>query len=597
MTTKVRLAIDFGTSHTVAVLDPGTGIGQPLLFGDSPLLPSAVHAADTGQLLTGRDAVRSARMAPESFEPNPKRRIDDGTVLLGGREYPVATLISSVLRMVAVEANRVAGGPPQAVAMTHPANWGSARLGVLRQAAEQAGLGRVELIPEPEAAAVFFTASESHGRSPDTVVVYDFGGGTFDVCVLTRTGGEYRVRAQAGLDDVGGADLDAALLNHIGHVASSMDPATWQRIMRPVDAVTRRAFRSVYEDIRDAKEQLSRNSSGLVHIPLLDRDLPVTREEFEQVARPLIERTVELTASTLAGVRGAAGQPVSLYLVGGSSRVPMVSTLLHRRLGQAPVITGQPEQVVAQGALRCLDEPNTDAHRAQPLAVAAPAMSLPPTREASLGMAEAATGASSKSFGRKAVVRTVLAVVTVAAVIAAFTLLNWGKAPEDSDNGGNGNGSSADTDAAHGKSDDSDKTVDVKVSKEPDIASFMDDDDKQYLGCYYADVADTGHPAECDEKNANRGFTRQVSHQDECGDKPEEDGWRSVEEGIYCQTVLVKKKACLDKDFYTVVCDDEGAVFVVKDGPVKSKDDCAGHKGVVQLSATEKYFCFDGNDA
>src|SRR5918998_2245930 len=92
-----RIGIDFGTSHTVAVCQWRGGPVYPLLFDASPLLPSAVFAAD-GRLLVGRDAERSARTDPASFEPSPKQRIDDGSILLGAAEYQVADAIAAVLR-------------------------------------------------------------------------------------------------------------------------------------------------------------------------------------------------------------------------------------------------------------------------------------------------------------------------------------------------------------------------------------------------------------------------------------------------------------------------------------------------------------------
>ena len=92
-----RLGIDFGTTHTVASLQRPDGRLQPLLFASSPLIPSAVFAEPGGQLLTGQDAVRSARLDPSRYEPNVKRRIDDGTILLGTDEYPVAELIAARL--------------------------------------------------------------------------------------------------------------------------------------------------------------------------------------------------------------------------------------------------------------------------------------------------------------------------------------------------------------------------------------------------------------------------------------------------------------------------------------------------------------------
>jgi molecular chaperone DnaK (HSP70) len=100
------LGIDLGTSNTVAMLRWPDGRIKPLLFDSSPLLPSAVFADTDGRLIVGRDALHHARFAPANLEPNPKRRIDDGAVLLGGAEVGVGALIAAVLTRVAAEATR-----------------------------------------------------------------------------------------------------------------------------------------------------------------------------------------------------------------------------------------------------------------------------------------------------------------------------------------------------------------------------------------------------------------------------------------------------------------------------------------------------------
>ena len=117
------LGIDFGTSSTVAVLRWPNGRVQPLLFDGSPLLPSAVFASTSGPLIVGRDALHHGRFEPAQLEPHPKRRVDERTVLLGGREVAVVEMFAAVLRRVAVESARVTGGPVPAVAVTYPAGW------------------------------------------------------------------------------------------------------------------------------------------------------------------------------------------------------------------------------------------------------------------------------------------------------------------------------------------------------------------------------------------------------------------------------------------------------------------------------------------
>jgi hypothetical protein len=347
-----RLGIDFGTTHTVAAL-AGAGPPQPLLFDASFLLPSAVYAETDGRLLVGQDAVRSARLDPTRFEPNPKRRIDEGRLLLGSREYNVTDAIGAVLRRVADEAARVAGALPAATVLTYPAAWAGQRRAVLATAASEAGLPAVTLMPEPVAAAVYLTAVLGHRVEPGGLLaVYDFGGGTFDASVLRREpDGGWTTLAADGLPELGGVDLDGAIVEHLGRSVGAREPALWRRLTQPDAELDRRRHRMLWDDVRLAKEQLSRTSSAALHVPLFDVDVHLTREEFERIARPYLERTADLTAGLLqrAGVR--ADQLAGVFPVGGSSRIPLAGTLLHHRLGVAPTLIEQPELVVALGSL------------------------------------------------------------------------------------------------------------------------------------------------------------------------------------------------------------------------------------------------------
>jgi hypothetical protein len=187
------------------------------------------------------------------------------------------------------------------------------------------------------------------------LVVYDFGGGTFDTSILRRRPDYgWEVLVSDGLNDVGGVDLDAAIIAHLERNLGAHDPEMWHRLTEPVDDNARRRHRMLWEEVRAAKEQLSRSSSAGVHVPLFDTDVYLTREEFERVARPYLERTVDLAANALqrAGVRH--DQIAGLFPVGGSSRIPLVNTLLHHRLGVAPTLIEQPELVVALGSVLAL---------------------------------------------------------------------------------------------------------------------------------------------------------------------------------------------------------------------------------------------------
>ncbi|GAA0927474.1 hypothetical protein GCM10009557_93470 [Virgisporangium ochraceum] len=345
-TTSHRLGIDYGTTHTVAYLETGDGSGnraQPLLFDSSPLLSSAVFADPSGRLLTGRDSERSARLDPTRYEPNPKRRIDEAIILLGNDEFPVARVISAVLARVASEASRFTGGAPVQAVLTHPANWGTHRKDVLVQAAAAAGLTSVTVVPEPVAAAAHFTGVLGRTVDPgEALAVYDFGAGTFDASLVRlRPDGAWELLASEGLDDVGGLDLDAALVDQIGRVVAQRDPQRWHQLVNPSDTQGRRASRTFWDDVRAAKEQLSRTPTAAVHVPLFDTDTHLTREEFEAAARPLLDRTVALTASLVERARPT--RLAGVYMVGGARRIPLIATLLHQRLGVAPTLIDTPE--------------------------------------------------------------------------------------------------------------------------------------------------------------------------------------------------------------------------------------------------------------
>jgi molecular chaperone DnaK len=372
------LGVDFGTSNTVAMLRHPDGRARPLLVDGSPLLPSAVYAAPDGHLLVGRDAVHSARLDPGRYEPNPKRRIDDQSVLLGDRELPVVDLIAAVLRRVNEEARRITGGAPlDPVTVTCPAGWGPTRRGLLTAAGALIGWQRVRLVEEPVAAATYFT--NVLGRQVpigSVVVVHDFGAGTFDVSVVARTGNGFDVLAVDGRDDIGGLDIDAAVVAHFGRQYGTTPE--WQRLANPSTVDDRRNRRMLWDDVRVAKERLSRAQSADIAIPVLGTDVHLTRAELEELARPVLDQTVRVTEGALRWAKLAEGRLAGVFLVGGASRIPLVATLLHRALGEPPLAIEQPELVVAEGSLYATS--TAGPQRANTVLFTAAPVSPPPVR-------------------------------------------------------------------------------------------------------------------------------------------------------------------------------------------------------------------------
>ncbi|HEU5111317.1 MAG TPA: Hsp70 family protein [Micromonosporaceae bacterium] len=347
------LSVDLGTSNTVAVL---SAHGRPPRVVDvdgASMMPSAVFAAEDGTLVVGRDAERRARLDPSRFEPNPKRRVDEGTLLLGDAVVPVTDALAGVLRRVADETSRqLAGKRPDEVRLTHPAQWGPVRRNTLLSAARQAGMGsNLVLVPEPVAAAAHFASFPGQTLAPgQALAVYDLGAGTFDVAIVGATQKGFVVLAEAGLPDLGGIDVDQALLEHVGRQVSQRDPVRWQNLLRPRSTGDRRAQRSLREDVRAAKESLSRHPQTDLPLPEPFDDVLVTRVELEALIRPGMLRSVELLAATIRSTGMSPDRLAGIYLVGGSSRIPVIATLIAEQLRVVPTSLDQPETAVALGA-------------------------------------------------------------------------------------------------------------------------------------------------------------------------------------------------------------------------------------------------------
>ncbi|AVT36362.1 Hsp70 family protein [Plantactinospora sp. BB1] len=365
------LGVDLGTSHTVAVLRWPDGRTRPLLFDGQPILPSGVFLDDAGRSHVGRDAQRLAQADPARYEPNPKRRIDEPAVLLGDREIATVDLLAGVLGAVAGAAVEAVGFLPPAV-LSYPASWGARRRDTLAAAVARAGWppvtadtdgsprppGGTLLVPEPVAAARYF-ADVLRRPVPvrSALAVFDFGGGTLDIAVVRNEGTDGNGRARfvvvgsGGVADLGGLDLDAALVEHLGGVIRAAHGPIWEQLCRPATASQWRARRQFWDDVRGAKEMLSRATTAPVPVPGVEQALHLTRDELESVVTPLLRRGVFEAASVIAGCRLGDDQLAGLFLVGGSSRVPLVARMLHAELGIAPTVLEQPELPVAEGAL------------------------------------------------------------------------------------------------------------------------------------------------------------------------------------------------------------------------------------------------------
>jgi hypothetical protein len=231
---------------------------------------------------------------------------------------------------------------------------------VLTDALGRAGWpAETRFVPEPVAAARYF-ADVLRRPVPvgSALAVFDFGGGTLDIAVVRNAGlapdghPHFEVAASGGASDLGGLDLDAALVEYLGKDLADAEPAVWKALTDPVTLAQWRARRQFWDDVRGAKEMLSRSPVAPVPVPGVEHAVQLTRDELEAAAGPLIRRGVAEAATVIKAAGLTPRELAGLFLVGGSSRVPMVARLLHGELGIAPTVLEQPELPVSEGAIR-----------------------------------------------------------------------------------------------------------------------------------------------------------------------------------------------------------------------------------------------------
>jgi Hsp70 protein len=351
------LAIDFGTTNTTAAVAAADGSGATVLeIENSRYLPSVVYRDDTGQLITGKSAVRQAVTFPERAERVPKRALAAaGHVVLGEATVPVTDLVAAVLRRVYSEATRFAGGqPPSTTVLTCPARWEQTQRDRLLTAARTAGITDPVLVAEPVAAAWWY-ARPAPGR---TVAVFDFGGGTLDTAVLTSSEAGYLIAGPPGGDaNLGGEDFDDLLLQHVSELARQRDPGLWAEQFDAGHTRAQRDLALLRTDITTAKEALSEYLVTDVAVVGYADPFRLTRAEFEDLVRPPVERGTAALRQTVTDAGLTSAGIDAVYLAGGSSRIPAVAASVAEVMGKVPEMRDDPKTVVALGALTAATAP------------------------------------------------------------------------------------------------------------------------------------------------------------------------------------------------------------------------------------------------
>ncbi|MBI4865164.1 MAG: Hsp70 family protein, partial [Candidatus Riflebacteria bacterium] len=345
---ELIMGIDLGTTFSsVALLENG----QPRILEDErgeKLVPSVVGVDAAGSLMVGRDARNQAVAFPERTVRSIKRRMgEDCRIRLGEREYSPPEISSLILGRLAQIASSRLGHPVKKAVITVPAYFSDAQRQATRHAGEIAGLEVVRVLNEPTAAGLAYGLKKDPGKR---VLVYDFGGGTFDCSVLEMQEGVIEVRASHGDTHLGGDDIDQALVDHLARRFLDDHGEDLKEDRRALARLFRAAERakvvlSSHPFVTVQEEFLVDRAGQALHLVT-----EVSRHELEELIEPLIERTIVCVRKTLADAHLEPSQLDQVLLVGGSSRIPLVHHRLSEELRIEPVMKVNPDECVALGA-------------------------------------------------------------------------------------------------------------------------------------------------------------------------------------------------------------------------------------------------------
>lgn len=342
------IGIDLGTTNScVSVVENEAPVIIPGTSG-SMTTPSIVAFTKKGERLVGESARRQAVTNPERTISSVKRHMGtEWSVRIDGTEYKAQTISAMVLMQLKKDAEDFLGEPVTEAVITVPAYFNNIQRQATKDAGRIAGLNVKRIINEPTSAALSYGLN--HGE-PQKVMVYDLGGGTFDVSVIEIGEGVIEVLATAGDNHLGGDDFDERITQWLlrrfkdeHKVDLSRDFAAMQRIRDAAE---------------QAKKGLSISDSSHIMLPYLAEhrgeqlhmDLTLTRAQFEDLVRDLIDRTAEPVRSALNDAGIAPSELGRVLLVGGSTRIPAVQEKVRMLTGKEPSKNINPDECVAKGA-------------------------------------------------------------------------------------------------------------------------------------------------------------------------------------------------------------------------------------------------------
>ena len=343
------IGIDLGTTNSVVSVMEG---GEPTVITNpegSRITPSVVGFTKDGQRLVGQLAKRQAVSNPDRTIASIKRHMgeNDYKVSIDGKDYTPQEISAMVLQKLKADAEAYLGETVTQAVITVPAYFNDSQRQATKDAGRIAGLEVLRIINEPTAAALAYGLDKDED---ETVLVFDLGGGTFDVSILELSGGTFEVLATNGDTHLGGDDFDKAVMDWMveefkkeNGIDLSQDKMSAQRLI---------------EAAEKAKIELSSMTQTNINLPFITADatgpkhldLTLSRAKFDELTRDLVERTMEPTHKAMADADLSGSDINKIILVGGSSRIPAVQDAIRKILNKEPSKGVNPDECVSVGA-------------------------------------------------------------------------------------------------------------------------------------------------------------------------------------------------------------------------------------------------------
>ncbi|MBR4409899.1 MAG: molecular chaperone DnaK [Firmicutes bacterium] len=343
------IGIDLGTTNScVAVLEGG----EPVVIANAEgnrTTPSVVGFAKNGERLVGETAKRQAITNPDRTIASIKRHMGEAyKVSVDGKEYTPQDISAMILTKLKNDAEAYLGEKVTEAVITVPAYFSDAQKQATKDAGRIAGLDVKRIVNEPTAASLAYGLDKEEGEHK--ILIYDLGGGTFDVSILELAEGTFAVLATNGDTHLGGDDFDGALLNYLADTFAKENGVDLR--------ADKMAHQRLKEAAEKAKKELSSAMTTNVNLPFitvtadgpLHMNMDITRAKFEQLTAHLVERTMEPMRKAMADAGVTNADIDKVILVGGSTRIPAVQEAVKRVTGKEPFKGINPDECVAAGA-------------------------------------------------------------------------------------------------------------------------------------------------------------------------------------------------------------------------------------------------------